>query len=63
MANVKFLTGTYAEYKGLATKDVNVIYFVDNGQIYKGETSYTNQIEVVDSLPVTMFFHLFSIYL
>lgn len=54
MANVKFLTGTYAEYKGLATKDVNVIYFVDNGQIYKGETSYTNQIEVVDSLPVTM---------
>lgn len=54
MANVKFLTGTYAQYKGLAAKDANTIYFIDNGQIYKGETSYTNQIEVVDNLPVTM---------
>lgn len=53
MANVKFLTGTYAQYKGLATKDANTLYFVD-GQLFKGETSYTNQIEVVDSLPVTL---------
>lgn len=53
MANVKFLTGTYAQYKGLATKDANTLYFID-GQLFKGETSYTNQIEVVDSLPVTM---------
>lgn len=54
MANVKFLTGTYAQYKGLTSKDANTIYFIDNGQIYKGETSYTDQIEVVDSLPVTL---------
>ncbi len=53
MANVKFLTGTYEQYKGLATKDANTLYFVD-GQLFKGETSYTNQIEVVDSLPVTL---------
>ena len=53
MANVKFLTGTYAQYKGLAAKDANTLYFID-GQLFKGETSYTNQIEVVDSLPVTM---------
>lgn len=53
MANVKFLTGTYAQYKGLAAKDANTLYFVD-GQLFKGETSYTNQIEVVDSLPVTL---------
>lgn len=53
MANVKFLTGTYAKYKGLATKDANTLYFIE-GQLFKGETSYTNQIEVVDTLPVTM---------
>lgn len=53
MANVKFLTGTYTQYKGLATKDANTLYFVD-GQLFKGETSYTDQIEVVDSLPVTL---------
>ncbi len=53
MANVKFLTGTYAQYKGLTAKDANTLYFVD-GQLFKGETSYTNQIEVVDSLPVTL---------
>jgi hypothetical protein len=53
MANVKFLTGTYAQYKGLAAKDANTLYFIE-GQLFKGETSYTNQIEVVDTLPVTM---------
>lgn len=53
MANVKFLTGTYAQYKGLATKDANTLYFIE-GQLFKGETSYTDQIEVVDSLPVTL---------
>lgn len=53
MANVKFLTGTYAQYKGLTAKDANTLYFVD-GQLFKGETSYTDQIEVVDTLPVTL---------
>lgn len=51
--NVKFLTGTYAQYKALDAKDNNTLYFVE-GQLFKGETSYTNQIEVVDGLPVTM---------
>ncbi len=53
MANVKFLTGTYAQYKGLTAKDANTLYFID-GQLFKGETSYTNQIEVVDSLPAAL---------
>ena len=54
MANVLFKSGTYAQYAGLAAKDDNTIYFIDNGQIYKGETSYTDQIVVVSALPSTL---------
>lgn len=54
MANVLFKSGTYAQYVGLAAKDDNTIYFIDNGQIYKGETSYTDQIVVVSALPDTL---------
>ena len=54
MANVLFKSGTYAQYVGLAAKDNNTIYFIDNGQIYKGETSYTDQIVVVSALPSTL---------
>ena len=54
MADVLFKSGTYAEYIGLAAKDNNTIYFIDNGQIYKGETSYTDQIVVVSALPGTL---------
>ena len=54
MADVLFKTGTYAEYIGLAAKDDNTIYFIDNGQIYKGATSYTDQIIVVSALPSTL---------
>ena len=54
MANVLFKSGTYAQYAGLAAKDNNTIYFIDNGQIYKGETSYTDQIVVVSALPSTL---------
>ena len=54
MADVLFKSGTYAEYIGLAAKDDNTIYFIDNGQIYKGETSYTDQIVVVSALPDTL---------
>lgn len=54
MANVLFKSGTYAQYVGLAAKDDNTIYFIDNGQIYKGETSYTDQIVVVSALPNTL---------
>ena len=54
MADVLFKSGTYAQYVGLAAKDDNTIYFIDNGQIYKGETSYTDQIVVVSALPSTL---------
>lgn len=54
MANVLFKSGTYAQYIGLVSKDNNTIYFIDNGQIYKGETSYTDQIVVVSALPSTL---------
>lgn len=54
MADVLFKSGTYAQYVGLAVKNDNTIYFIDNGQIYKGETSYTDQIVVVSALPNTL---------
>lgn len=54
MADVLFKSGTYAQYVGLAAKDDNTIYFIDNGQIYKGATSYTDQIVVVSALPNTL---------
>lgn len=54
MADVLFKSGTYAQYIGLAAKDDNTIYFIDNGQIYKGATSYTDQIIVVSALPSTL---------
>lgn len=54
MADVLFKSGTYAQYVGLTTKNDNTIYFIDNGQIYKGETSYTDQIVVVSALPSTL---------
>ena len=54
MANVKFLTGSYAQYVSLTQKSDDTLYFIDNGQIYKGATSYTDQIVVVSALPSTL---------
>ena len=42
MADVLFKSGTYAQYVGLTQKSDDTIYFIDNGQIYKGATSYTD---------------------
>ena len=53
MANVKFLSGTYAQYSALPTKDANTLYFID-GQIFKGDVSYTDQIVAVAALPDTL---------
>lgn len=53
MANVKFLSGTYAQYSALPVKDANTLYFID-GQIFKGDVSYTDQIVVVAALPDTL---------
>ena len=53
MANVKFLSGTYAQYSALPVKDNNTLYFID-GQIFKGDVSYSDQIVVVSALPDTL---------
>ena len=53
MANVKFLSGSYAQYSALPVKDANTLYFVD-GQLFKGDVSYTDQIVVVSALPDTL---------
>lgn len=53
MANVKFLSGSYAQYSSLAVKDPNTLYFVD-GQLFKGDVSYSDQIVVVSALPDTL---------
>ena len=53
MADVLFKSGTYAQYAGLASKDNNTIYFID-GQIFKGDVAYTDQVVVVSALPSTL---------
>ena len=52
-SNVKFLSGSYAQYSALAVKDTNALYFID-GQLFKGDVAYTDQIVVVASLPGTL---------
>ena len=54
MANVKFLSGSYAQYSSLAVKDPNTLYFVDGGQLFKGDVSYSDQIVIVSTLPDTL---------
>lgn len=53
-SNVKFLSGSYAQYSSLAVKDPNTLYFVDGGQLFKGDVSYSDQIIVVSALPSTL---------
>ena len=53
MADVLFKSGTYAQYVGLAAKNDNTIYFID-GQIFKGNVAYTDQVVVVSALPNTL---------
>ena len=53
MASVKFLSGTYAQYVSLTQKSDDTLYFVD-GQLFKGEVSYSDQIVVVSALPQTL---------
>ena len=53
MADVLFKSGTYAQYVGLEAKDDNTIYFID-GQIFKGNVAYTDQVVVVSALPSTL---------
>ena len=53
-SNVKFLSGTYAQYSALGVKDNDTLYFLDNGQLFKGSVSYSDQIAVVSALPDTL---------
>ena len=54
MANVLFKTGSYAQYVSLTQKSDDTLYFLSNGQLYKGEVSYSDQIVVVSALPDTL---------
>ena len=54
MANVSFKTGSYSQYASLGVKDNNTLYFLDNGQLFKGSVSYSDQIAVVSALPDTL---------
>ena len=51
--NVKFLTGSYAQYVSLTQKSDDTLYFID-GQIFKGNVAYTDQVVVVSALPSTL---------
>ena len=53
-SNVKFLTGSYAQYVSLTQKSDDTLYFLDNGQLFKGSVSYSDQIAVVSALPDTL---------
>ena len=54
MPEVKILAGTYAEYVNIETKSDSALYFCDNGQLFKGEVPYSDQIAVVSALPDTL---------
>ena len=54
MANVLFKTGSYAQYVSLTQKSDDTLYFLDNGQLFKGSVSYSDQIAVVSALPDTL---------
>ena len=48
MAIVSFYSTTKSKYNNIPIKDENALYFLDNGQLYKGSTLVGNGIEVVD---------------
>lgn len=52
MANVNFRFGTYEQYKAVASKDTNTLYFAD-GVIYKGDAPYSQKVEMVSAFPET----------
>lgn len=56
MANVKFLTGSLAQYQALGTNvSADTLYFLDNGELYKGDVKYTgSKVQVVAAYPETM---------
>ena len=53
-SNVKFLSGTYAQYSALGTYDPSTLYFISEGAIYKGNVNCTDQVVIVETLPQTL---------
>lgn len=51
--NVQFKFGTKAKYDAITTKDSNTLYFLDNGQLYKGNKLYGGTYQEVASFPST----------
>ena len=47
---INFQFGTLEKYKALGQKDNDTIYFAD-GQIFKGDTAYSQKVEKVNTLP------------
>lgn len=55
MATVKFFAGTLEQYTGLAAKDANSLYIIeDAGRIYKGDKNVTSDTSLVTSVPDTL---------
>lgn len=53
MADVKFYSGSKSAYSALQSKDANGIYFLNNGEIFKGSQKMASGVLFVDSLPAT----------
>lgn len=55
MATVKFFAGNLEQYNGLAVKDANSLYIIeDAGRIYKGDKNVTSDTSLVTSVPDTL---------
>ena len=48
--NVNFLKGTLEAYRQLATKDANTFYYVDEKDLYLGETKLTNAEDLNEAI-------------
>ena len=49
MADVEFYSTTMANYLALEEKNTNALYFLDNGQLYKGDMLLSNNVVLIDS--------------
>ena len=52
MSSVNFYTGSKTSYNSLQSIDKNGLYFLSNGEIYKGSVKMSSAIVNVDTLPV-----------
>lgn len=53
MAKITFYSTTLEKYSALSTKDNNALYFLTNGQLYKGDTLIGNNVSFVTDYPGT----------